>query len=451
MTDRQIIAATRFGYGLPLPAGAPVEAGAMLSLLAGPDTAAVQWPGVHLDEAILLFGASYEARLARRTDDAARIDFRRALEQVNRQAAAGQAAIFARALGAPDGFRERLVQFWADHFTTVPKLYDHKGVVLSLAEDAVRPHVAGRFAEMLKAATLHPAMLLFLDQQVSVGPNSRRAKDGKRGLNENLGRELLELHTLGVGAGYSQEDVRQMAELLTGLIVKPREGQGFNPKAAEPGPETVLGQVYEGKGVEPILRALEDLAVRPETGRHLARKLAVHFVADDPPEELVVAMAQAYAETGGSLLAVYGALLNHPLAWEGPLTKLRQPFDFLVAGLRGLGVAADTLVGMKPKAFERLLLEPMAAMGQPMNRAGGPDGWPEEAEAWITPQRLAARITWAMQVPSRLVKPLPEPLVLAQGALGGRLGERLELALGGAESRRDAVGLVLSSPEFNRR
>jgi uncharacterized protein (DUF1800 family) len=304
---------------------------------------------------------------------------------------------------------------------------------------------------MLKAATLHPAMLLFLDQQLSVGPNSKRAKSGKRGLNENLGRELLELHTLGVGSGYLQADVRQMAELLTGLIFRTGEGLEFNENAAEPGPEMVLGQIYEGEGIGPILRALEDLALRPETGAHLARKLAVHFVADAPPEALVAAMAKAYAQSGGSLLALYGAMLDHPLAWEVPLTKLRQPFDFLVAAMRGLGVSAERVVGLKPKPMQRLLLEPMAAMGQPMNLAAGPDGWPEEAAAWVTPQRLAARITWAMDVPSRFVQTLPEPAVLMEAALGDRAGDRLNLAIGGAETRRDAVGLVFSSPEFNRR
>jgi uncharacterized protein (DUF1800 family) len=451
MTNRDTIAAIRFGYGLPLPLGAPVEPGAMLSALSGPDEAARLWPGVRLDDAIPLHEAAFEARRARKAVDAVEGEYRQALEDVNRQAGAGAAAVFARALGARDGFRERLVQFWADHFTTVPKRYEARGLVLSLAEEAIRPHVAGNFADMLKAATLHPAMLLFLDQQLSVGPNSKRAKSGKRGLNENLGRELLELHTLGVGSGYTQADVRQMAELLTGLIFRTGEGLEFNENAAEPGAETVLGQIYEGEGVTPILRALEDLALRPETGRHLARKLAVHFVADDPPEALVAAMAQAYAQSGGVLLAVYGAMLEHPLAWETPLTKLRQPFDFLVAAMRGLGVGADRVAGLKLKPLQRLLLEPMAAMGQPMNGAAGPDGWPEAAEAWVTPQRLAARITWAMDLPSRLAQPLPEPAVLMAAVLGERAGDRLGLAIGGAETRRDAVGLVLSSPEFNRR
>lgn len=451
MTDRTTIAAIRFGYGLPLPKGAPVDPQGMLGLLSVPDKAIRTFPGVSMAEALPLHQAAAEAQEARKASEVTREFYRAALARVRQQGQGAAAAILARGVASPDGFRERLVQFWADHFTVRSKARTHIGIAMAMMDDAIRPNVSGRFADLLKAATLHPAMLFYLDQQMSVGPGSKKAKKGKKGLNENLARELLELHTLGVQGGYSQADVTQMAELLTGLIFRRGEGQDFNPNAAEPGPETVLGQIYEGEGVKPILQALDDLALRPETARHLAWKLAVHFVADDPAEDLIKAMETAYLQSGGALLAVYGALLNHPVSWEAPLTKLRQPFDFLVAALRGLGVEGAEIAQLKPKRLDRLLLDPMGAMGQPMNEAPGPDGWPEDAASWVTPQRLAARITWAMEMPSRLANPLPEPTELAAAVLGDRMGDRLGFALTGAETRRDAVGLVLSSPEFNRR
>ena len=451
MTDRSILAAIRFGYGLPQPQGAPVEPQAILGLLSGPDRAIIKFPGLSMGEALPLHKAAAEAQQARKANEVTREFYRSALKRVRLQGRGAAAAIVARAVHSPDGFRERLVQFWADHFTVRSKARTHIGIAMAMMDDAIRPNVAGRFADLLKAATLHPAMLFYLDQQLSVGPGSKKAKRKNRGLNENLARELLELHTLGVQGGYSQADVTQMAELLTGLFFRRGQGQDFNPDAAEPGPEVVLGQIYEGEGIAPILQALENISLRPETARHLAWKLAVHFVADDPPDELIKAMETAYLQSGGALLSVYGAMLNHPTVWEWPLTKLRQPFDFLVASLRGLGVDGSDVAAWNTKRLERLVLEPMAAMGQPMNEAPGPDGWPEDAASWVTPQRLSARITWAMEMPTRLVDPLPEPADLAAAVLGDRMGDRLSFALKGAETRRDAVGLVLSSPEFNRR
>jgi uncharacterized protein (DUF1800 family) len=454
MIDTATIAAIRFGHGLPLPEGAPTDAAGLLALLAGPDRAAQMWPGVGLAEALPLFDDSEVTRKVfrqDRTNTDLRRDYFQSLKAVERQAFAAAGTGFARALGSPDGFRERLVTFWADHFTTVSKKREHRALVPAMVEDAIRPNVAGHFGALLKAATFNPAMLFYLDQTSSVGPNSPRAVRFKRGLNENLARELIELHTLGVGAGYSQKDVREMAELLTGLVVRGGEGQVFNPRAAEPGSETVLGRIYDGAGVAPILAALDDLALRPETGRHLSRKLAVHFVSDVPDPGLVTAMEVAYARTGGNLMAVYAAMLGHPAAWGADFAKARQPYDFIAAAMRALDVGPDDVLGMPPKMVQARLLDPMRAMGQPMNDAPGPDGWPEEAEAWINPQGLAARISWAMEMPARLVDPLPGPAALADRALGPLVSDRLRFAVGGAENIREGVGLVFASAEFNRR
>lgn len=427
--------AIRFGYGLPGSDAAPI---------AGPDRAATTWPGVSLAELAPLAEAYRAAKKAK--DEAGAKEAQRAVDAL---ALRGAKAIFARAVGSPDPFRERLVAFWADHFTVTPKNRTQRALPSILVDEAIRPHVTGRFADMLRAVTTHPAMLIYLDQEASFGPTSPKGKRQKKGLNENLARELIELHTLGAGAGYTQADVRELAELLTGLAISAQEGFVFDKNRAEPGAETVLGVTYGGKGEAPILQVLDDLAARPETAAHLARKLAVHFVADDPDEGLVADLAARFGKTDGDLAAVAQALIAHPAAAKG--WKARQPFDFLVAAFRALGVGPEAILQASPKTVRRLILDPLQAMGQPFQQAPGPDGWPEREEDWITPQGLAARITFAMQAPARLVRPLPDPRAFLTQALGARAGEKLIWAVGAAESARDGVGLVLASPEFNRR
>ncbi|MDZ4095297.1 MAG: DUF1800 domain-containing protein [Paracoccaceae bacterium] len=451
MSDQPTLAAIRFGHGLPLPVAAMRDPAAMLAALSGPDKAAKRWRGVGMAQALPLHLAAAKARKLAREGDAERKAYRAQLTLVNAQATEAARVTIARGLGAADGFRERLVRFWADHFTTVARFRQDRVLPLVMIEDAIRPHVAGRFGDMLVAATLHPAMVLYLDQGLSIGPNSPKGRQRKRGLNENFARELIELHTLGAGAGYDQQDVRQLAELLTGVQFEPGLGFVFDPQMAEPGAETVLGRVYGGEGLAPVLAVLNDLAVRPETARHIARKLAVHFISDTPDEALVAHLEAAFMATGGDLLAVYAAFLEHPAAWAMPLAKARQPYDFMLASLRTLGFGAPEVLNFPRGPFNRLILGSMQAMGQPWNTPRGPDGWPEAAEAWITPQGLAARITWAMDAPGRLLDTLPEPDDLATRALGPLVGAQLRWAISASENRREAVGLILASPEFNRR
>ena len=428
--------AIRFGYGLPVGPSGP-------GALAGPDQAATDWPGVSLTEVLPAVAVYRKARKAK--DESAIKAARGGLDDL---ALRGLKATLARAVGSGDAFRERLVAFWADHFTVAARNRPEAPFPGILVDEAIRPHVAGRFADMLRAVSTHPAMLIYLNQEASFGPGSPKGKRQKKGLNENLARELLELHTLGVGADYAQGDVRELAELLTGLAVGD-EGFVFDAKRAEPGAETVLGVRYDGKGMAPIHAALDDLAARPETAAHLARKLAVHFVADVPDAGLVADLQDVFRATGGDLKAVSLALLAHPGAGQG--TKARQPFDFMVAAFRALGVTPQSILSAPPREMRRLILEPLQAMGQPFHQAPGPDGWSEAEADWITPQGLAARIDWAMAAPQRLVRPLPDPRAFLGAALGTRAGERLIWAVGAAESARDGVGLVLASPEFNRR
>lgn len=450
MSDQTSIAAFRFGYGYPLPKGTPTTPDTMLKLLSGPDVAVKSWPGLGLKKALPLYREAAAARENARVGEAEKQIYKTAIKAVRTRSQDALQVTLARTVLSPDGFRERLVMFWADHFTTRGRFLQEAGLPSALVEDAVRPHLTGRFADMLTAASLHPAMLIYLDQVQSYGPTSAEGKKRRRGLNENLARELMELHTLGVGGHYSQDDVRQMAELLTGVIFDPNLGQSFDQTRAEPGDETVLGQLYAGEGMAPVLAALDDLSLRAETAQHLARKLAVHFVADAPDEGLVAAMVATYTQTRGDLMAVYTTLLGHPAAW-GPLAKVRQPFDFMTASLRALGFDEQRLLHMGNGRFRRNILLPMGAMGQPWQEPGGPDGWPEASEAWITPPGLAGRIAWAMDMPGQLMDPLPNPRDFAKTALGPLASERLLWAAERAEKISDGVGLVLASPEFNRR
>lgn len=447
--------AFRYGCGLPLPAAAPLTAAAMLAGLSTADDMAGRYPGPGLDAILPVMAASDDLlKVFRRTDDPARARTARAAYRADLarlQAMAQQAArtTIARALDAPDGLRERLAWFWADHFTTVPRARREAALPAALLQEAIRPNLSGPFATLATAAITHPAMLIYLDQTRSFGPNSRLGQRRGKGLNENLAREVLELHTLGAGAAYSQFDVRQMAELLTGLTLG-KTGFQFDKRRTEPGAETVLGVDYSGDTLEAVHQVLADLARHPATATHIARKLAVHFVSDTPPPAVLAALSQAWVETGGDLLTVYAALLAH--AGDTPrAAKARQPIDFIVAALRALGVTGADVMALEDRIFRRLVLQPMADMGQPWQAAPGPDGWPEDAQAWITPQGMAARITWAMGAPQKLIRPLPDPMAMLQRALGPRASSALRWAVPRSESQAQAIGLVLASAEFNRR
>ena len=354
-------------------------------------------------------------------------------------------------LASRASFRERMVAFWADHFTVEDKNPPLALFARDMVATAIRPNLAGSFSDMLVAVSTHPAMVIYLDQSASAGPNSMAGQRRARGLNENLAREILELHTLGVGAQYSQRDVRQFAELLTGVSVD-RDGFVFRPNLAEPGAERVLGQRYGGAEgrLEDVLAALDDLARRPETAAHIARKLAVHFVAPKPEQALVDHIAARFRGTDGNLAAVCEALLEHPAAHTPPGAKVRRPQEYVVATMRALGVRANQFAGLDQRDLRRQFARPLTRMGQRPLRPGGPDGWPEEPAAWITPATLAARLEWAKFAAVRGAHRF-DPRDLTARVLGDLADEQLNFAISAAPSREDGLTLLLASPAFNRR
>ncbi len=452
-------AAIRFGCGLSPSVAAPETPGAMLALLAGPDKAAAAFPAPGFEAVRQVHAAVSDAKRRRRSAetqdgrDAALKEERALVRQLRTEAAGWFRQTVLRRVTTEDGLRERLVAFWADHFTARGKGGPPRFGQAGYVEDAIRPHVAGRFADMLKAAATHPLMLLYLDQTRSVGPNSAVVtKRGRElGLNENLAREMLELHTLGVDGPYGQADVRQLAQVLTGLGYQREKGFVFRARYAEPGPLAFMGRDYgsEAPALDRVMDALEDLAAHPATATHLARKLAVHFCGDTPDAGMVAAMAEAYRAQDGQLLPVYAAMLEHPAAWSEGAGNVKQPMDFVTSGLRALDITPRHLPA-KPRAIMRQIMNPMTLMGQTWGAPPGPDGWPEADAAWITPQRMAARLQWGMSVPFRMMRQLPDPREFVETALGPDVPEAVRFAARAAETRAEGIGLVLASPAFQR-
>lgn len=366
----------------------------------------------------------------------------------------GLQTAFQRIVASYTPLRERLTWFWADHFSIAPRGSLVRAAAMSFVDEAVRPFMLGAFSDMLKAVMRHPSMLFYLDQHLSIGPDSRAAARSGRGLNENLARELLELHTLGVGSGYSQADVRATAELLTGLSIDPQRGFVFRANAAQPGPETVLGKSYgsdQRAQVDDIDAFLEDLALRPETARHLARKLAVHFLDDEPPEELIADLSATYQHSNGNLGEVTKVLLEHPDTGKLPLRKAKTPFEFIASSMVALGVDPSDISKFTARDLRRLIQRPLVTMGQPFMRPQGPDGWPEDPAHWITPQGLASRISWAVAFANLAGQQVEDPRMLLDQALGPIASDRLRFAVSAAETHVEGVALVLASAEFNRR
>jgi uncharacterized protein (DUF1800 family) len=354
-----------------------------------------------------------------------------------------------RAVMADCGFAERLVVFWSNHFC----ISANKGGLArmwagSFEREAIRPNVLGRFADMLKAVEQHPAMLFFLDNQQSLGPDSRAGINRKRGLNENLAREIMELHTLGVNGGYTQDDVTSLARIITGWTYAGRLGQlgepgtfVFNANAHQPGVHRVMGKTYEANGVAQGEAVLADIARHPSTAKFIAAKFARHFVADDPPPALVARLADVFTKTDGDLRAMSMALVDADEAWKAPLTKIRSPYEFLMATGR--------LLGRIPEDPGRYL-GGLSVLGQPLWSPAGPNGFPDTNAAWAAPEGMKLRLDISAQVASRLADSI-DPRDLLELLAADAASPETRRTVERAETRQQALALLLMSPEFQRR
>jgi len=448
------IALNRFGLGARADEAPPADPkAALVAQFDRYDARPAAWAGE--PDAITLATRFADARNAMKSDDPAA---KRATEQSIRRDGydAYRSAVAARmnsALTTPAPFVERLVHFWANHFAVSVD----KGQVAAYAgvfeRDAIRPHVLGRFEDMLVAVEQHPAMQVFLDQARSVGPDSpaalraqARNPAAKRGLNENLAREIMELHTLGVRTGYSQADVTNFAKVITGWTIVPVRRDGprageffFNERMHEPGTQHVIDRDYDQPGVAQGEAVLRRLAAHPATAKHIALKLARHFVADEPPASLVERLRQRFAETGGDLKEVSVALVTAPEVAEAPRAKLRKPNEWMVASMRATGIFPSDV---------RPLVNADNLLGEPLWRPPAPNGFSDMNDAWT--DGLASRLDIANRF-SRQIGEMIDPETVAEQSFGPLLSRDTRETIARAESRAQAVALLLMAPEFQRR
>ena len=346
-------------------------------------------------------------------------------------------------IATPTPVAERWVQFWANHFCVAAT----KGTTLALVwpheYEAIRPHAFGNFKALLRAAVLHPAMLLYLDNAQSIGPDSVGGMRRSKGLNENLGRELLELHTLGVNAGYTQEDVTQTARLLTGWTVNPQTAgrTAFVKTIHQPGAKTILGKTYR-EGPDALDVLLDDLIRHPACAKLVASKLVRHFVTDDPPADLVDTVALRFRQTGGDLRSVAMALFGNDLAWSHQhAPKFKRPEEFVLSAHRLLKI---------PIASVEQTASAIQGMGQAIGRAPSPQGWPDRMEDWLSPDALLKRVQWADRF-AEANSGAADARALARLAWGDDLSTGTLTHIERAESSAQALALTLASPEFQRR
>ena len=368
-------------------------------------------------------------------------------------------------------FNERLALFWANHFTVSVAKNNARGMAGAFEREAIRPHIAGNFETLLRAAATHGGMLRYLDNDASAGPESTAVRrlalrprvEGEAGprltgLNENLAREILELHTLGVAdggaayggwGGYTQADVTEFARVLTGWrvpLAQLAEGTGqptsrFDPNWHQPGPKIVLGQRY-AEGPEALAAVLHDLALHPSTARFVSTKLARHFVADEPPPALVARLEAAWRRSGGDLPSLYRALIESPEAWAPQPLKLKTPEEFVISTAR--------LLRLGEQAFARQPDGGIGTLGQRVQAAPSPAGWPDRAEEWLGPDAVWKRVEWATRVADRMGRQT-DARALASTSLGPLLQDATMRQIERAADGPQAVALLLLAPEFQRR
>lgn len=360
---------------------------------------------------------------------------------------------------------ERLVQFWSNHFTVSGQRPIVAPLALPFETEAIRPHVLGKFSDLLLASTQHPAMLLYLDNAQSVGPMSRFGAQRAKGLNENLARELMELHTLGVDGGYSQTDVREVAKVLTGWTVAglgkanpgklkagmmsgassddTESGFRFAPQAHEPGDKIILGKTYHEDGEAEGRSLLLELARHPATARHLATKLARHFISDEPQAAVVESLTKVYLQSAGDLAVVTQHLISMDAAWQESACKIRTPNDWVIATFRALQITgADT---------GKRCLVALRQLGQLPFMAPSPAGWPDQTADWLSPEALMTHIDLARVVAKRATSSNVDPRHLVSEIIGPSISAETAFQIENAPSQADGLALLLVSPEFMRR
>lgn len=369
------------------------------------------------------------------------------------------AARVAAACATETPFAERLVHFWANHFAVSADKQQVVGITGMLEFNAIRPNLTGNFLDLVLAVERHPAMMFYLDQATSIGPNSPLASlprvRGRLGLNENLAREIMELHTLGVRTGYSQADVTEFARAMTGWTIA-GFGRGaigralgldgepgqfvFAPQLHEPGTRTVMGKSYRDDGEGQARAIIADLCRHPATATHIATKLARHFMGDSPPQDSIARIAAAFTKSGGELKPVYAALINEQAAWAPTSAKFKNPWDWGISAMRGLGARQ-----LQPRATFQIFNQ----LGQPVWQPKSPAGWDDTNAAWAAPDALMRRAELSERLASLAAQPLDARAIAPQ--ILGPLSDHSRDAIARAGDPAQALALMVMTPEFLRR
>ncbi len=315
----------------------------------------------------------------------------------------------------------------------------------TLEREAIGPNLLGQFEDMLMAVVQHPAMLIYLNNQKSFGPDSRLGRKG-RGLNENLAREIMELHTLGVDGGYSQHDVTELAKGITGWsVARPTntEQAGFKFRRAghQPGSRLLLGKSYRQQGIKQGEAMLRDLANHPATARFVCTKIVDHFISDAPLPSLVNKLVSTWQATQGNIKAVITTLINAEESWNIAVKKFKTPRELVISTFRALGSS---------NLKQRQLYYAMFSLGQQPFQAGSPAGYSDKQQDWDGGSALIARIDWTSMLSSR-VKSSTNAIAVLKSSLGDSVSQHSYQMITRAESQQQALTLLLMSPEFQRR
>jgi uncharacterized protein (DUF1800 family) len=461
MSIAAAIAANRFGLGAR--PGDLVQIGAqprewLLEQLAGPAGTPSALGGLPLSSKVIV--DVQDVRRAQRDARKNNEDIVKKYGRVVREHYIEQSLARYEVAAATDTpFHERLVHFWSNHFAVSADKQPMPAIAGLYENEAIRPNILGNFSDLLIAAEQHPAMILYLDNQRSIGPNSKlgkrankRRSDQEFGLNENLAREILELHTLGVDGGYSQADVTSFAKVITGWSIGGMNDQGrfaegtpgtfeFRETIHEPGTHDVFGKRYKDKDVQQGEAVLRDLAAHASTANFLATKLARHFVGDKPPQSVIDRLTASYLETGGELIAMYETLIDSSEAWATSFAKYKTPHELVISTYRAVDhVPTDG----------RKVVGGLDILGQVPWRPGSPAGWPDTAEQWGGADALYKRVEWADTV-AKLAGRRANPVELGEAILGDTFSARTRKAISRAESTQQGMTLLLASPDFQRR
>ncbi len=367
-----------------------------------------------------------------------------------------------RAILSNRQLEEQMVDFWYNHFNVFLDKGADRYLVPTYEREAIRPHVLGKFRDLLEATAKSPAMLFFLDNWESVGPDTSQrrgnAKRAARGLNENYARELMELHTLGVDGGYTQKDVTEVARCFTGWTIRaPRQGGDFfyNDRVHDKGEKTVLGvKIVAGGGRDDAEKVLDILARHPSTARFISKKLAQRFVADDPPQKLIDKMAKTFGDKNGDIREVMKTMLTSDefFAEAAYRAKVKTPFEMIVSAVRATGAQVD---------FAFPLARQIADLGEPLYRKLEPTGYSDANSEWVNSAALLARMNFALalaqnKVPGSKLDVLRfsgAPAEVARQVLFTDAKPETLAAIDKQvqSAKAPAVGLLLGSPDFQRR